>query len=74
MTYFEKTLLNYLRSGKIKMEIDGFDMDGFQAALREEGKRRLEMIESIVFVDGDLMTDAEKVSTIKRYFQEEFRL
>lgn len=72
MTYFEKTLLISLRGSKIKMEIDGFDMDGFQGALREEGKRRLEIIESIVFMDGDLMTDAEKVSMLQEYFKEDF--
>lgn len=72
MNYFEKMLLNYLRSSKIKMEITGFDMDGFQGAVQEESKRRLEMVESVIFLDGDLMTNAEKVSTIQRYFKEGF--
>lgn len=72
MTYFEKSLLNFLRDSKIKMEITGFDMDGFQEAVHEESKRRLEMVESIVFEDDDLMSDAEKVTTVKRLFQNEF--
>ena len=72
MNYFEKMLLNYLRSSKIKMEITGFDMDGFQGAVQEESKRRLEMVESVIFLDGDLMSNAEKVSTIQRYFKEGF--
>ena len=72
MNYFEKILLNYLRDSKLKMEITGFDMDGFQEAVREESKRRLEMVESIVFEDDDLMSDAEKVTAVKRLFQNEF--
>ena len=72
MNYFEKMLLNYLRGSKIKMEITGFDMDGFQGAVQEESKRRLEMVESVIFLDGDLMSNAEKVSTIQRYFKEGF--
>lgn len=74
MNYFEKMLLNYLHSSKIKMEITGFDMDSFQGAVQEESKRRLEMVESVIFLDGDLMTNAEKVSTIQRYFKEGFCL
>ena len=44
MTYFEKLLLNYLRDSKVKMEITGLDLNGFQDALREESKHRLELI------------------------------
>ena len=74
MTYVEKMLLAFLQSSKIKMEIGGFDMDGFHKAVRDEGRRRLEMIESIIYLDGGLMTDAEKVSTIQQYFEEGFCL
>ena len=72
MSYFEKILLNYLRGGKIEMEITGFDMDGFQQAVQRKSKRRLEMIEDIVFTDSDIASDAEKVESIKLLFQKEF--
>ena len=72
MNYFEKILLNYLRSGKVKMEITGFDMDGFQAAVRDESKRRLELIEQIVFEDDDMRSDTQKIEAIRLYFQKDF--
>ena len=72
MNYFEMMLLNYLRDSKIEMEINGFDMDSFEQIIHQELKYRLEMVESIVFEDDDLMSDAEKVEAIKRQFQNEF--
>ena len=74
MRYFDKILLAFLLNSKIKMEVTGFDMDGFKGAVEEEGKRRLEMIESIIYLEDDLMADSEKVSTIKQYFKEDFCL
>lgn len=68
MNYFEKMLLNYLRGSKIKMEITGFDMDGFEKLLHQELKRQLEDIEHIVFSD-DFTSDAERVQSIKELFQ-----
>lgn len=68
MNYFEKMLLNYLRGSKIKMEITGFDMDGFEKLLHQELKRQLESIEYIVFSD-DFTSDAERVQSIKELFQ-----
>lgn len=72
MNYFETMLLNYLRGGKIKMEITGFDMEDFQAAVRDESKRRLELIEQIVFEDNDMRSDTQKIKAIKLYFQKDF--
>lgn len=72
MNYFEKILLNQLRTGQLELKITGFDMDGFQEAVQEQGKRRLEMIEGIAFEDGDVMSDAEKIKSIKSLFQNEF--
>ena len=72
MNYFETMLLNYLRGGKVKMEITGFDMDDFQAAVRDESKRRLELIEQIVFEDSEKIPDAQKVEAIKQCFQKDF--
>ena len=68
MNYFEKILLNYLRSSKIKMEITGFDTDGFEKLLHQRLKRQLEDIEHIVFSD-DFTSDAERVQSIKELFQ-----
>ena len=72
MNYFEKTLLNFLRDSKIEMEITGFDMDSFEQILSQELKWRLEMIEGIAFEDDGLMSDAEKVESIKRLIRREF--
>ena len=68
MNYFEKMLLNYLRGSKIKMEITGFDMDGFEKLLHQRLKRQLETIEHIVFSDN-FTSDAEKVQSIKELFR-----
>ena len=72
MTYFEKLLLNYLRDSKVKMEITGLDLNGFQDALREESKHRLELIEQIIFEDSEIISDMRKVEAIKKLFQKEF--
>ena len=72
MNYFEKILLNYLRSGKVKMEITGFDMDGFHAAARDESKRRLEVIEQIIFENSDMRSDTQKLEAVKLCFQKDF--
>lgn len=68
MNYFEKMLLAFLLNGKIKMEITGFDMDGFEKLLHQQLKRQLESIEYIVFSD-DFTSDAERVQSIKELFQ-----
>ena len=72
MTYFEKLLLNYLRDSKVKMEITGLDLNGFQDALREESKYRLELSEQIIFEDSEIISDMRKVEAIKKLFQQEF--
>lgn len=72
MNYFEKLLLNYLRDSKVKMEITGLDLNGFQDALREESKHRLELIEQIIFEDSEIISDMRKVEAIKKLFQQEF--
>lgn len=68
MNYFDKMLLAFLLNGKIKMEITGFDMDGFEKLLHQQLKRQLESIEYIVFSD-DFTSDAERVQSIKELFQ-----
>lgn len=68
MNYFEKMLLAFLLNSKIKMEVTGFDMDGFEKLLHQQLKRQLESIEYIVFSD-DFTSDAERVQSIKELFQ-----
>ena len=72
MSLFELTLLNYLRSSKIKMEITGFDMEAFKNAMYRELENRLGMIEGIIYEDYKTSTDAEKVAAIKLLFDREF--
>ena len=71
MKMLEQILLRYLLDSKIKMEI-GFDMDGFEKAVHEEGERRLEMIEYIAFTDDDIISDTEKIESIKQLFRRGF--
>ena len=72
MNYFEKILLTYLWDGELETKLTGFDMEGFQKALNDEGKRRLEIVEQIVFEDDDLRSDAQKVEALKRCFKNDF--
>lgn len=72
MNYFEKMLLSYLQRSKIKMEITGFDIEDFQAAVRDESKRRLEVIEQIIFENSEYTSDAQKLEAIKLCFQKDF--
>ena len=68
MRYFDKLLLAFLLNSKIKMEVTGFDTDGFEKLLHQRLKRQLEDIEHIVFSD-DFTSDAERVQSIKELFQ-----
>ena len=54
------------------MEFTGLDLNGFQDALREESKHRLELIEQIIFEDSEIISDMRKVEAIKKLFQQEF--
>lgn len=74
MTLFERTLLRFLFEGKIKMELTGFDMDGFDKAMHREVRYRLGTIQSIIYDDLEDLSDTEKVAAIKRLFDEEFTL
>ena len=72
MNYLEKLLLCYLWDGQLEMKLVGVDMDELKKAVHEEGKRRLDMIEYIAFEDDDIISDAEKIASIKQLFQREF--
>ena len=72
MTLFERTLLRFLHDGKIKMELTGFDMDGFDKAMNREVRYRLGTIQSIIYDDLEDLSDAEKVAAIKLLFEKVF--
>jgi len=72
MNYFERTLLRFLQDSKIEMEINGFDMEDFKEAVYQQSKWQLEMIAGIIYGDDDIISDAEKVASIKELFQREF--
>lgn len=72
MDYFERLLLMRLWDGDLEMKITGFDAERFRAAVEDESKRRLELVESIAFEDDDIISDAEKVEAIKLLFRQEF--
>ena len=72
MDILRLTLAEFLRKSYIKVEITGFDTDAFSKALHRELRRRLDAIEYIAFDDSGLMSDAEKIATIKAYFEEDF--
>lgn len=74
MTLFERILLRFLSAGKIKMELTGFDMDGFDKAMHREVRYRLGIIQVIIYDDLETLSDGEKVAAIKRIFDEEFML
>lgn len=69
MDILRKNFAEFLRGSRIKLEITGFDMDGFEKLLRQRLKYQLETIEHIVFADDDSTSDSEKVQAIKELFQ-----
>ena len=73
MTAIERILFHYLRSSQVKVEISGFDMEGFSKAVHGELSRRLNDIQCLAFEDGDLMSDSEKIAAIKKCFEQDWR-
>ena len=73
MKILRMILAEFLRSSQIKVEISGFDMEGFSNAMHWELSRRLNEIQGIVFEDEALMPDAEKVAEIRRRFEQDWQ-
>lgn len=67
----ERILLRFLINNKIKMEITGFDMNGFSKAMHREMKELLETIEAIIEEDAP---DSDKVTSIKVLLEREYHL
>ena len=73
MKILRTILAEFLRSSQIKVEISGFDMEGFSKAVHGELSRRLNDIQCLAFEDGDLMSDSEKIAAIKKCFEQDWR-
>ncbi len=69
MDILRKNFAEFLRKSQIKLEITGFDMDGFERAMHRDLSGRLNNIGAIVYEDDDLLSDSEKVEAIKRCFE-----
>lgn len=69
MDILRKNLVEFLRRSQIKLEITGFDMDGFERAMHRDLSSRLNDIEGIVFEDDDLLSDSQKIEAVKQRFQ-----
>ena len=68
MKILRMILAQFLRRSQIKIEISGFDMDGFSAAMHRELSHALSDIAGCVYADG--MTDKEKVEAIRVRLEE----
>ena len=72
MEFFERTLLHFLSRSRIKMEVTGFDLDGFSEAMHWQLRHKLDRIEHIAFEDTAILSDAEKIAEIKACFEEDY--
>ena len=67
-----KYFADYLGRSQIKLDITGFDMDGFEKAMHRELSHRLGMIQGIILEDNVTSTDTEKVAAIRSLFERDF--
>lgn len=72
MDILRKNFAEFLRGSRIKLEITGFDMDGFEKAMHRELSHRLGMIQGIILEDNVTSTDTEKVAAIRSLFERDF--
>lgn len=70
MGILQKNLAEFLRGSQIKLEITGFDLDGFERAMHRDLSSRLTAIQGIVYEDGELLSDSQKVEAVKQYLEE----
>nr|WP_326127689.1 hypothetical protein [uncultured Oscillibacter sp.] len=66
MDILRKNFAEFLRGSRIKLEITGFDMDGFEKAMHRDLSSCLNDIGGIVYEDEELLSDAQKVEAVKR--------
>ncbi len=71
MDILRKNFAEFLRKSQIKLEITGFDMDGFEKAMRRDLSGRLNEIGGIVYEDGGRLSDSQKVEAVKRCLEQE---
>ena len=70
MGILQKNLSEFLRGSQIKLEITGFDMDGFEKAMQRDLSSRLTAIQGIVYEDGDVLSDSQKIEAVKQYLEQ----
>ncbi|EOS66649.1 hypothetical protein [Oscillibacter sp. 1-3] len=70
MGILQKNLSEFLRGSQIKLEITGFDMDGFEKAMHRDLSSRLTAIQGIVYEDGDVLSDSQKIEAVKQYLEQ----
>ncbi|MCI9556477.1 hypothetical protein AALA82_07120 [Oscillospiraceae bacterium 50-16] len=70
MKIVHTVLAQFLQRGQVKVEISGFDMEGFSAAMQQELSSTLSDIASCAFEDR--MTDREKVEAIQARLEQVF--
>ena len=70
MDIVRKNFAEFLRKSGIRLEITGFDMDGFERAMHRDLGGRLTAIQGIVYEDGGLLSDVQKIEAIKQYLEQ----
>ena len=70
MKIVHTVLAQFLQRGQVKVEISGFDMEGFSDAMQQELSSTLSDIASCAFEDR--MTDREKVEAIQARLEQVF--
>lgn len=69
-----KNFADYISKSQIKIDITGFDLDGFAKVVTHIFKDQLENIEYIVFEDDDILSNDEKVEAIQELFRQSSQL
>lgn len=72
MKLLRSILAEFLRSSQIKVEISGFDMDGFSSAVNRELRSKLDHIAYYALEDEGILSDAEKLAAIRMYLEDYF--
>lgn len=72
MELLRSILADFLRGSQIKVEISGFDMDGFSSAVNRELRSKLDHIAYYALEDEGILSDAEKLAAIRMYLEDYF--
>ena len=69
-----KNYADNISKSQIRIDITGFDLDGFAKVATHTSKDQLENIEYIVFEDDDILSNDEKVEAIQELFRQSSQL